>query len=198
MSAPSEPRLTRPRPARARPPLWITLVIEWGPAAVFVLTYRVSDLFTAKAALMAATAAAFLAAWRLERRIAVLPLLSLVLILGFGSLALWLRSETAIKVIPTVIDLLFSGLLLVAYQRGLPWLRLCIGPQMPAITAPAWHRLTLRYCLFFLTTAVLNEAIWRSQPTELWVLFKSYGAPLLLLFFIASQVPFVRRHRVAV
>ena len=81
--------------------------------------------------------------------------------------------------------------------RDLPWLRYSIGPQMPAITAPAWRRLTVRYSLFFLATAVLNEAIWRSQPTDLWVLFKSYGAPLLLLLFIASQVPFVRRHRVA-
>lgn len=180
-----------------RPPLWFTLLVEWGPALVFLLTYQASNLFLAKAALMVAATFAFVAAWRAERRVAVLPLLSLVVVLGFGSLALLLQSETVIKVTPTAIDFSFGTLLLFAYLRDLPWLRYSIGPQMPVLIEAAWRPLTLRYSIYFLTMASLNELIWRTQPTDLWVLFKTYGGPALLLLFIASQVPYVGRHRLA-
>ena len=53
----------------------------------------------------------------------------------------------------------------------------------------AWRRLTLRYGLFFLAMALLNEAVWRTQPEKVWVLFKFPGMTVLTLLFSFTQIP---------
>jgi len=46
-----------------------------------------------------------------------------------------------------------------------------------------WRILTLRWALWFLAMAVLNEIIWRTQSTDFWVTFKAFGmVPLTMLF----------------
>ena len=42
--------------------------------------------------------------------------------------------------------------------------------------------------------ALLNELVWRSQSTDLWVSFKVFGLPVLTVLFILSQMPFINRH----
>lgn len=178
-------------------PAWLHAVVEWSPALIFFLIYQVWGFFAATAAAMPVTLLAVTLTWRLGRRIPVLPLVTLFLVVVLGGLTLWFRSELFAKLIPTVVSGLFSAILLFGYLRDLPVLKHAIGAQMPDITAAAWRRLTLRYALFFAGLAVLNEFIWRTQSTELWVAYKTYGDLGLLLLFIASQVPFVGRHRVA-
>ena len=58
----------------------------------------------------------------------------------------------------------------------------------------AWRRLTLRYALFFVAMAALNEVVWRTQSTDVWVSFKVFGISGLTLLFILSQLPFLGRH----
>jgi intracellular septation protein len=43
--------------------------------------------------------------------------------------------------------------------------------------------------------AGLNEAVWRTQPTDLWVTFDTIGQILLSLVFIGSQLPYMMRHQ---
>lgn len=183
----------RPTP----PPRWLNAAIEWSPALVFFGVYHLWGFFPATGAVMAATAISVALIWRLGRRIPVLPLVSLVLVVALGGLTLWLQSELFTKAIPTLVNGLFAAVLLFGYVRGLPLLRHAIGPQMPAITAWAWRRLTLRYVFFFAALAGLNVVVWRTQTTDVWVAFRTYGDLGLLLLFIASQVPFVGRHMIA-
>ena len=179
-------------------PRWFHASVEWGPSAIFLLAYHhQGGLHQATAALMAATAAAFALSWVVSRRIPVMPFVTLVLVVVFGGLTLWLRSELFVKTVPTIVNATLAIILVAAYARDLPVLKRTIGCQMPEITAPAWRRLTLRYALFFAALALLNEMIWRTQSTDLWVAYKTYGDLCLLLLFIASQIPFIGRHRVS-
>jgi len=183
---------------RTEPPRWFHASVEWGPTAVFLLVYQIAGFYQAIAADTAATALALAVSWRLCRRVPVLPFVTLVLVLIFGGLTLWLQSALFAKMIPTLVNGLFAVVLIYGYVKDLPVLKWAIGVQMPEITAPAWRRLTLRYALFFVALALLNEAILSTQSTDLWVAFKTYGDLVLLLLFIASQAPFVDRHRIAV
>jgi len=176
---------------------WFAAAVDWGPTAVFLIVYHGQGLLPATAALMAATVVAFALSWRRSRRVPVLPCLAVVLVLVFGGTALWLRSELFVKTIPTIIKSSFAAVLLVAYVTDLPVLRYAIGSQMPSITAHSWRLLTLRYAVFFACLAGLNEVIWRSQPTDIWVVYNSFGDLALLGLFILGQVPFVRRHLLA-
>jgi intracellular septation protein len=58
-----------------------------------------------------------------------------------------------------------------------------------------WRRLSLRFAIFFLAMAGLNEAVWRTQTTDVWVLFKVFGLLGLTLLFVLAQVPLMTRHR---
>jgi intracellular septation protein len=64
---------------------------------------------------------------------------------------------------------------------------------MPPMTDRAWNQFTLRYALFFVAMAGLNELVWRTQSTDFWVSFKVFGLPVITVLFIVSQLPFISR-----
>ena len=39
------------------------------------------------------------------------------------------------------------------------------------LTDEGWRKLTVRWGLFFLGSAILNEIVWRSVSTDWWVAF---------------------------
>ena len=54
--------------------------------------------------------------------------------------------------------------------------------------------LTLRWGLFFLFLAVLNEIVWRTQTTDFWVSFKAFGIMPLTIAFALAQVPLIMKY----
>ena len=64
------------------------------------------------------------------------------------------------------------------------------------LTDEGWRKLTLRWGLFFLLLAVLNEIVWRNFSTNFWVGFKVFGTMPLTFLFAASQVPLLLRYEV--
>ena len=154
-----------------------------------------SGIFVATGAFMAAIAVAVPAAWLIERRIPVMPLVSGVFVLAFGGLTLYLEDETFIKLKPTIVNLLFSGIL----AGGLVFRTALLKPLFGAVfqlTEAGWRALTVRWCLFFVVLAVLNEVVWRTQTTELWIQFKLFGITPLTLIFSLAQLPLINRHSV--
>ena len=64
------------------------------------------------------------------------------------------------------------------------------------LTERGWHLLTVRWAVFFVVLAVLNEIVWRSFSTDFWVAFKLMGALPLTLVFAVAQTPTLLRHQV--
>jgi intracellular septation protein len=62
------------------------------------------------------------------------------------------------------------------------------------LTEEGWRKLTLRWALFFLALAVLNEIVWRTQTTDVWVSFKVFGVVPLTFLFAALQYPLLTKH----
>ena len=60
-----------------------------------------------------------------------------------------------------------------------------------------WRRLTFRFAVFFAAMAVLNEIVWRTQSTDLWVTFKVFGLMGLTFLFGMCQMPLLNRHSTA-
>ncbi len=58
-----------------------------------------------------------------------------------------------------------------------------------------WRQLSFRFALFFAATAVLNEIVWRTQSTDVWVIFKVVGLMSLTLLFSLAQIPLMSSHR---
>jgi len=64
------------------------------------------------------------------------------------------------------------------------------------LTEEGWRKLTMRWALFFFVLAVLNEIVWRTQTTDVWVSFKVFGVLVLSLVFGALQYPLLTRYAV--
>ena len=51
-----------------------------------------------------------------------------------------------------------------------------------------WNILTIRWGIFFVVMAILNEIIWRNFSTDFWISFKVFGfLPLTIIFTILQQ-----------
>ena len=62
------------------------------------------------------------------------------------------------------------------------------------VTEEGWRKLTWRWAFFFLALAVLNEIVWRTQTTDLWVKFKTFGFLPLTLLFALAQAPLMMKY----
>lgn len=169
-------------------------LVEYGPLGVFFVTFWVAGIFPATAAIMAATAAALAYAWIAERRVPKVPLVSGVLLMVFGGLTLWLQDETFFKMKPTFVYLLFAAVLFIGLALRRPLLKPLLG-QAWQLTDAGWRILTRRFGVFFLVLAGLNELVWRTQTTDLWVTYKVFGTILLIFVFTAAQLPMIQRHQ---
>jgi intracellular septation protein len=179
--------------SRGQAPGWLKPTVDYGPLAVFFASYLAFGLMAATAALIAVSLVALLLAWLLERRVPLVPLITAAIVAVFGGLTLWLQDETFIKMKPTIVQALFAVVLLGGVAFGRPLLKPLLGAVMPPMSERAWRQFTLRYALFFLAMAGLNELVWRTQSTDFWVTFKVFGLPGLTILFILAQIPFVGR-----
>ncbi len=178
------------------PPRWLKPTVDYGPLAVFLLVYLKADLIVATGALIAATALALALSLWAARRVPWTPLVTAVVVGIFGGLTLWSGDETFIKMKPTIVQALFAAALLGGLAFGRPLLKPLLGAAWP-MDETGWRRLSLRFALFFAAMAALNEAVWRTQSTDVWVTFKVFGLVGLTLVFSIAQVPLMTRHRLA-
>ena len=176
-----------------RAPRWLKPAIDYGPLAVFLRELPDARPDGGDRGADPASLVALPVAWVLERRVPVVPLLTAAIVAVFGGLTLWLQDETFIKMKPTIVQALFALILLGGLACGRPLLKPLLAPMMPPMSERAWRQFTLRYALFFVAMAGLNELVWRTQSTDFWVTFKVFGLPVLTVLFILSQLPFVSR-----
>ncbi|HEY7664032.1 MAG TPA: septation protein A [Xanthobacteraceae bacterium] len=179
--------------ANSHPALFLPLVAPILPADA--ATGERGGIFVATAVFMAAVVVALAVSYALTRHLPVMPLVTAVIVLVFGSLTLLLHDELFIKLKPTIIYLLFGGVLLGGLAFGKPLLGV-VFDSVFHLTDEGWRKLTLRWALFFLALAVLNEFVWRTQTTDVWVSFKVFGVVPLTFLFGALQYPLLTKYAV--
>jgi len=59
--------------------------------------------------------------------------------------------------------------------------------EMLPLQDEGWLVLTRRLTAFFFVLAVLNELIWRTQTTDTWVYFKTFGLSAAIFVFFMTQ-----------
>ena len=184
---------TEERMDKTQPHPLFKLATELGPLLVFFFVNAKFNLFAATGAFMVAIVAALAASYVVTRHIPVMAIVTGVIVLVFGTLTLVLHDETFIKVKPTIIYGLFAVILGGGLLFGRSFIAVMFD-QMFNLTPQGWRILTLRWALFFLAMAVLNEVIWRTQSTDFWVTFKAFGVVPLTMVFAMTQMPVIRRY----
>jgi intracellular septation protein len=171
------------------------LGLDLGPLLIFFIAFQLSGIFVATAAFMAAVLLALGVGYAVERRLSPMPLVTAGLVLIFGGLTLYLKNDTFIKMKPTALYAFFGLMLL----GGLVFRRMFVKYVFAAafeLSEEGWRKLTLRWGIFFLALAVLNELVWRNMATAAWVKFKVFGIIPLIFLFALAQMPLVLKHEV--
>ena len=171
----------------------LKLALELGPLLVFFIANAHWNVFVGTAAFMAAVVVALVVSYSLTHSVPMMALLSTVVVIVFGGLTLVLHDAMFIKLKPTIIYTLFGTILLAGLAVGRPLLTV-VFHEVFELTPEGWRKLTIRWALFFLAMAVLNEIVWRTQSTDFWVTFKAFGVLPLTALFAALQYPLVTRH----
>jgi intracellular septation protein len=177
----------------AEPNPLLKLLVDLGPLVAFFAAYAKAGIYWATGVLMAATIAALVVSRVMFGRFSPAPLITAVLVVVFGGLTFWLEDPRFIMIKPTIINLLFAGVLAFGLATGRPLLKLVMGEAVQ-LTGEGWHKLTVRWIFFFVAVAVLNEVIWRNFSEATWVKFKAWGILPLTLLFAVAQIRLIQRH----
>jgi intracellular septation protein len=144
---------------------------------------------------MVAVLAALAASYVLTRHLPIMPVVTAIVVLVFGGLTLVLHNDLFIKLKPTIIYVLFGAVLLGGLFFGKSFLGV-VFDSLFHLSEEGWRKLTVRWALFFFVLAVLNEVVWRSTSTDVWVNFKVFGVMPLTLAFGALQYPLLKKYAV--
>lgn len=200
----------------------LKLVLEIGPLAVFFITFQYGKeiladpvlfsglemvtgsealrgssgpVFVATASFMVAIAISLSVSWLLARTLPKMAVVAGIVVAIFGGLTLWLQDDTFIKMKPTIVNGIFAVILGFGLVQGRSYLKYLMGDAMP-LTDEGWMIFTRRWVFFFIFLAIVNEIVWRTQTTDFWVGFKTFGNLPLTLGFMAFQWPLLQRHSI--
>ena len=175
----------------------IKFIADFGPLLIFFIIYfnNENDLKVAIPPFIIATLVALIVVYLLERKISMVPLTGGILITLFGGLTLYFDNKIFFYMKPTIINLLFAGVLFFGkYFTKKPLLKFFFQNAFN-LQDEGWKKLNYRWIGFFIFVAILNEIVWRTQSEAFWVNFKVWGLLPISFLFAASQFPLINKYK---
>ena len=170
-------------------------LFEFFPLIVFFVVYYKSDkdLYLSITAVIIATLISLVALYIKERKISTMMLVSTIILIVFGGLSIFLKNDIFFKMKPTIINALFAIILIGSTFFNKPVLKMLLNSSMK-LTDQGWSLMNKLWSGFFIFLALLNEIVWRTQTTDVWVNFKVFGIMGITIVFTIIQIPLLKRH----
>lgn len=180
------------------------LIVELGPVLTYFVSYMVAKraygdhdgLIYATGIFIIATLVALGYSYAIERKVPPITLVTAVLVTGLGGLTIYLDDETFIKRKPTYVSGFLGSVLLIGLAFGRPLVKLLMGRAIQ-LRDEGWRKLTLRWGLFMLLLAGMNEVVWRNFSTDAWLAYKTFGIMPLTIVFLLTQGPLITEYAIS-
>ena len=175
----------------------IKFIADFGPLVIFFTIYlgNNNNLKLAIPPFIIATFIALAVMYFLEKKIAVVPAIGGILIGLFGGLTLYFDNKVFFYMKPTIINLLFAGVLFFGpYMTKKNLLKIFFQNKIN-LKSEGWKILNYCWIYFFLFIALLNEIVWRTESELFWVNFKVWGLIPLTVLFTASTIPIMNKYK---
>ena len=181
-------------------------VLELGPTLVFFAIYmwikdesyaiagtEYSGFIVAAVVLVPLLLASIAALWWLTGTLSRMQIFVAFMVVFFGGLTAWFNDESFFKMKTTIVYGTFALILGAGLLRGTSLLQWVMAEALP-MKPEGWMILTRRLALMFAALAIANEAIWRTQSTELWVKLETFGMPVALFLFLMVNFSMLQSH----
>ncbi|MFN7039208.1 MAG: septation protein A [Alphaproteobacteria bacterium] len=171
----------------------IKLICEIAPLGVFFYMHKPYGIINATLGMVIATVIAVIINYFNEKKLSIAPLISAIILGIFGMLTVFTGDSTFIKIKPTIIYLVFAIVILGSVLINKNIIKMALGENL-ALPEEIWKKFSIRWGVFFIALAGLNEIIWRNFSESLWVKFKVFGFfPLIIIFFL-TQAPLLGKY----
>ena len=180
----------------------LAFALDFGPLLIFFLAYKflapdgnpiVAAMYGTGAFMIAITASLIISKWKLGK-ISPMLWLSAILVLGFGALTIYLRDPRFIQIKPTIIYLGFAAILGFGLYRGKPMLKYLFQAAYEGLSDAGWMKLSRNWAIFFVSLAILNEAMRAMLTFDMWLTLKVWGVTILSFVFTLANIPMLLRH----
>lgn len=177
---------------KATSPL-VKLAIDFGPLIVFFASFKLGDIYLATGTFMVASVIAMIASRVITGSVAPMLKVTFVIVMVMGGLTLYLQDETFVKMKLTVVNGLIAAVLLFGLMTGRLYIKMVMELAFE-MDDEGWRKFTRNYVSFLVVMAVVNELIWRTQSTDFWVNFKTFGYMGATFVFIMAQMPMMMKY----
>lgn len=171
----------------------MNFLLEILPVALFFIAYKAADVYVATMVLMASSVVALLLKKLTNNHITSANWITLAAVLIFGGITVFLHDEIFIKIKPSIVYVIMSGLLGYSCLFGKGFVSRVVGGKMAANGKSA-RSLDAQWCLFFFGLAVANLYYAYQMPLDQWVNFKTFTLPIVTIIF-AFVSAFVATYR---
>jgi intracellular septation protein len=162
------------------------ILIDFFPIALFFVAYKLVDIYTGTAVLMAATVLQMALIYRIDHKLELMHKVTLVLVLVFGALTLGLHDDRFIKWKPTVLySAMALGLAVTVWVLHKNFLKILLGNQL-ALPDKVWRNLNIAWVVYCAFMALTNAYVVMYYDTETWVNFKLWGYAFPLVFIVGQ------------
>ena len=131
--------------------------------------------------------------WFRHHKVEKMHLITLLLVLLFGGLTLYLQDPLFLKWKPTVVNWLFAVVFIGSHFIGGTTLVERMMSKSVALPPPIWIRLNLAWTLFFVIMGTVNLYVAFSFSEATWVNFKLFGMLGMTALFIIGQAFYLAR-----
>jgi len=169
-------------------------IFEYFPLIIFLITYKLADVYWATASLIATTAIQLLYFLYKKQPIPKMNLIIFIMVVFFGGLTIYFQDDAFIKWKVTIINGLFAIALLLSrylFKKNLIKKMLSEGLTLPETI---WDKLNLAWVGFFTFCATLNIYIAYNYSLETWVNFKVFGLMALTFIFAISSIALLYKY----
>ncbi len=166
----------------------LKLLVEFGPIVVFFATYKYANIFAATLWMVLVTIISLIVSYVIDKRISIPLMISGTILIFSGFITLFSGNPMYIKMKPTIVYMVFSVILYVGYINKKSLVKEVMGSAF-VMKEEDWLKLSLRFSIYFLFMALVNEVIWRNFSESFWVNFKVFGAFPITIIFMLFQVP---------
>jgi len=174
----------------------LKFLAEFGPMVAFFIGYSNHGVLTATVYMLIASVIGVIIIYVMEKKINMINIVSSGLLLISSSLTLFSGNSVFIKMKPTVLYIIFALIFFITNFKWQPATKVVFGKAISFKEEAKWRQLNVRFMLFFIGMAMINEIIWRNFPEETWVNFKVFGTLPITLLFMFTQMPFIVRNKV--